>query len=154
MTQEELLQEIINQQKIQEITLKEHCKKLGVLIEQLKDNEVSKLDSPLLIEYTLVANTSYQTNSVSIGDFRKMRIYVDAGFVANTTSGISVDVIYKNSVYLRDAVEIIASNGSAGNVSASIDVHHVDSVSLQIRNRDTVNDVVIKNLKVVLYQEL
>jgi len=85
--------------------------------------------------------------------YNRARVFLDALFTPAHSAGLSIELFYNNN-RIGEIMKVKSSNGSGGNASEPIDIAHLSGFRLVIRNHDQSQATTIKNLKVVLYNEL
>jgi hypothetical protein len=121
------------------------------LISRQKERD-KKEEKFLFKEVVVLANNDKESAVVNNPGFNRARIFLDAGFTPAHTGGLSVSLLYKNSI-MSDVLTLISSNGSCGKASEPVDIANLSGFYFLIKNHDTSNDTSVRNFRVVLYNE-
>jgi len=111
------------------------------------------------IEYTPIADNvvvpagNYSSfDSVPNNGFTRARIFISALFTENHIGGVTVELYYGNCRIGR-VVTLKSSAGTGTQASEPIDISHLSAFNLIVKNHDTSHNTIIKNFKIVLYNE-
>ncbi len=107
----------------------------------------------IIREIVVPANDEIKSPGIKNNGFTRIRIFLDAGFTKAHTGGISVSMLYKNSI-MGEVMDLISSNGSCGKASEPIDIENLSGFNFRIKNNDPSNNTTVTNFRIVLYNEV
>ncbi len=123
------------------------------LLKELIAWRKARYENILAKEYTIALGESYTTSGVNNPGFNRCRLEIATVFVNGLpAAGLGVQMVYGNSP-IGKVFDIIASNGSAIMRSEPIDVKELNAFQFEIHNRDSTNAVILRLVKVVLYND-
>jgi len=136
-------------------TMKEICKKLSRINDEIKTESLSKLkksDFPIATSITIPAGDEWLSDPVNNPEFNRAKIFLNAGFTPAHNAGLSVTLMYQyHSIF--QIMDVISSNGSTGAVSPTIDIAQLSGFRFKVKNRDVDNSTTVTDFKIVMYKE-
>lgn len=117
-------------------------------IERRNKTEIQHLISSKVI----TANTYYETSPVSNRNYNRCRIEASAGFTANTTAGVRIDLYYRGSK-IGTILEIKGDPNSKSGISEPIDIKAIPGFNFIVVNKDKSQDVTVSSMKCILYND-
>jgi hypothetical protein len=121
------------------------------LLTRILEWQEKKEDKPIANEVSIPYNDEkeYEINNPG---FNRARVFLSALFTPAHTGGITVDLYYGNSRMSR-VLKLISSNGTATGASEPVDIAYLSGFKFIVHNHDTSQNTVIRNFKIVMYNE-
>ena len=148
MSDETISAVIANLLKSQNVALEESNKILKQILIAQKDRETVHIMNAVVIPY----NNYKETQSVTNSKFERARIKVSAIFSEGQTSGLSIDLYYKNTK-IGEVLRLKPTQATVGGASQTFDVSQLSDFHFLIMNHDSSKNATVNNFEIVMFNE-
>ncbi len=125
---------------------------LEKILAKQQDKEESE-DKLIANQVIIPAHDITEFEAVNNPKYNRARVFLNALFTPAHSGGLTVELFYGNNK-IGDVMRLKSSNGSGASASEPFDIAHLSSFKFIIRNNDQSNATTIRNLKVIMYNEL
>ena len=122
------------------------------LLTRLLETNVDVNERYLLKEHVIPADDTYTGPTIDSTGFERARIFCSIGFTEATSAGIEID-LYHGGHRIGNILKVNSGEASRSAGSLPFDINRLSGFNFKFINVDTVQEVVINSLKIVLYNE-